>query len=330
MQEADIRPAEMFKESLRLDQVDIARVLAHRSQFVRVSCPACDSALSEPAFEKSGFLYERCGECRTLYVNPRPSMEVLSEHYRNSLTIEYWNENIYPASEEVRRNNIFAPRARRVVEICKARDVGLGSLLDIGAGFGTFLEELQKLNLFEALYAVEPSSKLADTCRKKGLAVMEELAENLKIDAPVDVITNFELIEHLFEPLAFLKHCHRLLKPGGLMILTTPNILGFDLLVLGALSDNIGAPNHINYFNPLALKILMQSAGFTVLETLTPGELDVDIVKNKIKSGEFDVSTSPFLKEVLVERGDSLGGAFQKFLADNLLSSHMWVVAQRI
>lgn len=73
----------------------------------------------------------------------------------------------------------------------------------------------------------------------------------------------------------------------------------------------------------------MDRAGFSVLEVLTPGELDVDIVRNKIKAGEFDVSSNPFLQEVLVERGDILKGAFQKFLADNQLSSHMSVVAQR-
>ena len=282
-----------------------------------------------PAFEKAGFAYEHCTRCRMLYVNPRPTLEMLLEHYQNSLTIEYWNENIYPASEAVRRKSIFAPRAERVVEICKDKGSSFGLLLDVGAGFGTFLEELQKLQAFDQLHAVEPSSKLADSCRRKGLSVIEELAENVHIDAPADVITNFELIEHLFEPFAFLEHCYRLLKPGGLMILTTPNILGFDLLVLRALSDNIGAPNHINYFHPQALRILMDRAGFSVLEVLTPGELDVDIVRNKIKAGEFDVSSNPFLQEVLVERGDILKGAFQKFLADNQLSSHRSVVAQR-
>lgn len=44
MQEADIRPAQMFKESLRLDKEDVTRVLAHKTNFVRVACPACESA----------------------------------------------------------------------------------------------------------------------------------------------------------------------------------------------------------------------------------------------------------------------------------------------
>ena len=99
-----------------------------------------------------------------LYVNPRPTLEMLLEHYQNSLTIEYWNENIYPASEAVRRKSIFAPRAERVVEICKDKGSSFGLLLDVGAGFGTFLEELQNLQAFDQLHAVKLTSKLADSC----------------------------------------------------------------------------------------------------------------------------------------------------------------------
>jgi 2-polyprenyl-3-methyl-5-hydroxy-6-metoxy-1,4-benzoquinol methylase len=254
---------------------------------------------------------------------------MLTEHYQNSLTIEYWNENIYPVSEEVRRQKIFAPRAARVLELCQSFGVGNDLLIDLGAGFGTFLEELEKLGHFEETIAVEPSSKLAESCRLKNLTVQEELAENLELESLADVITNFELVEHLYCPMDFLKHCSRLLKPGGLLILTTPNALGFDLLVLGPHSDNIGAPNHINYFNPRSLATLLNRAGFDVIETLTPGELDVDIVQNKIEANAFSLLDQPFLHEVLVENGAALKQAFQSFLADNKLSSHLWVVAKK-
>lgn len=330
MKETDIRPADLIELSKKLYAEDIRKILVAKNDFVRVDCPACESAHSHFAFEKSGFSYERCVDCRTLYVSPRPTMEMLGEHYQTSLMYDYWSENIYPVSEDVRRKSIFAPRALRAVELCKQHGLNGGLILDIGAGFGTFLQEVDRIGFFEKCLAVEPTPKLAEACRKKGLLVQEELAENLKLESPADVITNFELIEHLFRPVEFLEQCHRLLKPGGLLLLTTPNILGFDLLVLGAASDNIAAPNHINYFHPGSLRIIMKRAGFEVIETLTPGELDVDIVQNKIRAGEFQVTDQPFLQEILVERGDSIKREFQRFLAENQMSSHLWVVARRI
>jgi hypothetical protein len=66
-----------------------------------------------------------------------------------------------------------------------------------------------------------------------------------------------------------------------------------------------------------------------VLEVLTPGELDAQLVRRKVLSGEYDVSGSPFLRRVLVDEWDRLSDPFQDFLAANLLSSHMWLVARK-
>ena len=62
----------------------------------------------------------------------------------------------------------------------------------------------------------------------------------------------------------------------------------------------------------------------------TPGKLDADIVHGKVESGDFDLDGQPFLSEVLVNRWDELGAPFQQFLAENRLSSHLWVIAKKI
>jgi hypothetical protein len=74
----------------------------------------------------------------------------------------------------------------------------------------------------------------------------------------------------------------------------------------------------------------MKSSGFDVLEILTPGKLDVDIVQNKLRSGELDLTAQPFLHEILVKRAEELAAPFQQFLAQNHLSSHLWVVARKV
>jgi hypothetical protein len=152
-----------------------------------------------------------------------------------------------------------------------------------------------------------------------------------KVDlSRVDVITCFELIEHLYAPEDLLVRCHQLLGEDGLLVLTLPNIKGFDLLVLGHLSDNILAPQHLNYFHPKSISFLLRRLNFEVLELSTPGQLDAELVRKKILAGDFDSSNSPFLQHILVDRWEDIGSAFQEFLAGNGLSSHLWAVARKV
>jgi hypothetical protein len=66
-----------------------------------------------------------------------------------------------------------------------------------------------------------------------------------------------------------------------------------------------------------------------VLEVQTPGKLDAELVRKKALSGEFDLSNQPFLNRVLIESWEECGDAFQSFLVDNKMSSHMWLVARK-
>ena len=88
-------------------------------------------------------------------------------------------------------------------------------------------------------------------------------------------------------------------------------------------------PEHVNLFNPESLRLLVESCGFRPLEVTTPGRLDAEFVHDAIAAGTFDVSGDPFLRRVLVDEWERLGWPFQRFLAENNLSSHMWLAARR-
>ena len=288
MKEENIRPEELMLENKRLHDEDMYQLLKHSSEFIEVPCPACESFNYKLSFTKEGFDFVICSQCETLYISPRPTLKLLTQFYANSKSISHWNEKIFPASEGSRRINIFTPRAERVVELCENHGAKTKVLLDVGAGYGTFCEEIVKLKRFDKVIAVEPAHDLAETCRHKKLDVIEAPIEEVNLDE-ISVITNFELLEHLFWPRDFLHACHRALPEGGLLILTTPNIKGFDLLVLGGLSDNIGGPNHLNYFHPESLGHLLQRCGFEVIEVVTPGKLDAELVRKKIIDGRLSV-----------------------------------------
>src|SRR4051812_7013038 len=218
-----LRPRELMDEQARRYAADVAWLLERRDRFVVVPCPVCGAWEHEVAGRKYDLDYLDCSSCRTVYMSPRPEPSLLAEFYASSTNYEYWNEVIFPASEDARREKLFKPRAERVAEIVKRHGTRTGTIVDVGAGFGTFCEEVVKLGVFDRVIALEPEPHLAETCRLKGLEVIESPVEDAELDS-VDVVTSFEVIEHLFSPREFVSRCADVVSPGGLFVVTCPNV----------------------------------------------------------------------------------------------------------
>lgn len=327
MKEADIRPENLVAENLRLYYEDIMAMMIGREGFVEVPCPVGCVNAPIPEFVKDGFEHVRCATCDTLYISPRPTFDMLMDYYRTARSIKHWNDVIFPATEEARRRDIFNPRAQDILNICYNYKLKNNELLvDVGAGFGTFCLEINRSRRhFKRVVAVEPSPELAESCRSKGLEVLEGAIEAVDLEA-ASVITAFELVEHLFCPRKFIEDCHRALVKDGLLILTTPNIKGFDLAMLGEKSTNVGGPNHLQFFHPESLVHLLEALGFEVIKWGTPGKLDAEIVLKQIVQEGFDAG--PFLGSMLKEVGPR--EAFQRFLVESRCSSHMMMVARKV
>lgn len=295
--ESRIRPDELMGEQARCLAADVRWLQSRRAEFVEVPCPACGDNRDGVHWRKRGLLYRLCPTCYTVYMSPRPSSELLDEFYRTSRNYEFWNREIFPASEQARREEICRPRAERIAALSDG-----DSLLDVGAGFGTFCEEAERF--FSDVVALEPEPHLAETCRSKGLCVVQLPVEKVRLTA--DVVTAFEVIEHLFDPRAFIRHCAELLPAGGLLVLTCPNVKSYEIEMLGPKSSSVDH-EHLNYFHPDSLTNLVESEGFTVVELTTPGKLDIDIIR---KAGiEPDLT--------------------QEDLIQQRRSTHMWMAARR-
>ena len=278
---------------------------------------------------KNNLTYASCNECATIYMTPRPPPAVLDWFYKDSKNYSFWNDVAFPASETVRRQKIFVPRVNQVIEIAERQNLNMGSVLEVGAGFGTFCVELISRNIFKKVVGVEPTPKLAATCRSRGIEVIEKPIEYIDVEGDgFDLVVNFEVIEHLFSPRAFVEAMAKLLRPGGLMVLTCPNGLGFDVQTLGPASDTVDH-EHLNYFNPTSLSGLLARCGLETIESSTPGKLDADLVREKVLAGKADLSREPFLKRILIDEWNELGEKFQHFLIDAGLSSNMWLVARK-
>jgi 2-polyprenyl-3-methyl-5-hydroxy-6-metoxy-1,4-benzoquinol methylase len=309
---------------------DVARLRRRRCDFVEVACPACAADKAEPALEKHGFDWVRCTPCGTLYMNPRPSELLLAEYYATSENYQYWAANIYPASEAARRDKIHKPWLERVLGYCTRFDVPRGTLVEVGAGFGTFASVATESGAFGRVVAIEPTPALAAACRARGVDVVEKRIEEVGPEVErADVLCSFEVIEHLYDPARFIERCAALVRPGGLLVLSCPNAEGFEIATLGAVSWAVDVV-HLNLFNPGSLRHLVSCHGFEPVDLSTPGRLDAEFVRDAARRGEVDLSAQPFLRRVLLDEWDQLGWPFQQFLAERGLSAHMWLAARRV
>ena len=108
--------------------------------------------------------------------------------------------------------------------------------------------------------------------------------------------------------------------------MSTLCIDGFDLSILGEHSAQISPPHHINFLSVDGFEQLFERAGLISTDITTPGKLDVDIVRNFIKSNPGQIKRDKFIDSILND--DKKANAFQLFLADNQLSSHVWVLGK--
>ena len=325
--EDEIRPDALAAGQEAAYARDLARLRKRVSEFVETRCPACGQARYSPAFEKYSFAFRSCSDCETIYMSPRPPPAVMADYYANSENYAYYATHIFPASEDSRREKIHKPWLKRILDYCERYSVPRGALLEVGPGFGTFAEVAAKSGAFRRVVAVEPTPEMAAACRARGVEVVESRVEDAaRSVGHVDVVVSFEVIEHLFDPAVFLEHCAAILPRGGLLVLSCPNGLGFDVAMLGAGSLAVDS-EHVNLFNPRSLALLAERCGFEVLEVTTPGRLDAELVRDVALAG--GVELDPFLQRVLVGEWDRLGWPFQQFLAANALSSHMWLAARR-
>lgn len=326
MKEKEIRNPEIHKKYLELVRSDSQKLFRDKSLFTHFSCPACGKDEFTMIFVKENFNYVQCSFCETIYNDPRPPYSDIQKLYKNSESTKYWVEKFFTPFKEARREKIFKPRAEYIAN--KFPYLHSGFVGDVGAGFGIFLDELRKIWTKANLVAIEPSDDMASICSAINLKVVQCMVEEINSnDFSFDLLTSFELVEHLYDPLDFFKKINLLLKRGGYFYFTTLNGLGFDIQILWEKSRSISPPHHLNFFNPISIKILLERASFELIEVSTPGKLDWDIVESYTESERINIGR--FFQTLVKHGSDESKVKFQKWISENNFSSHLRVVAKK-
>ncbi len=138
--------------------------------------------------------------------------------------------------------------------------------LDVGCHTGRFLELTRALGMEVAGVELDPHA--AEAARAKGLDVFQGTLHDAKYpDASFDVVTLNHVFEHLPNPVEHLDEIHRILKPGGTLVLATPNPSSLLRKTFGEAWLHVDAPRHLHLYPPKVLARLAGDHGFAVKRT---------------------------------------------------------------
>ena len=231
---------------------------------VRRDCPACGGGTVQvPLWHKNGSQVFRCAGCglgAAAAPNFDPAACYTAEYFSSRTKGGYPD---YRASEPVLRAEF-----RRVVAFVR-RIVRSGRLLEIGAAYGFFLIEAAA---HYEVHGIEIAEAAAAFARRRGLDVRSggPTRQSLAAIGMVDVIVMLDVIEHLEDPGDVLSLCSQYLRPGGAIILTTPDFASPLARLSGRRWRNMTPPHHLWYFTADSLARLGAAAGLTIAEVTHP------------------------------------------------------------
>jgi 2-polyprenyl-3-methyl-5-hydroxy-6-metoxy-1,4-benzoquinol methylase len=241
-------------------------------------CGASDSTLvTVQHLFGEDFRVVRCARCRLMRTNPRPTPAWTAHFYDpryNAFAQTQGRDFFYAATD----NRI--PGYRRLLRFLQGRTRPGAKLLDVGCASGVFVKEAREHG-FDAWGCDYSDAAVAYGKIQYGLNLFHSSAEAVDAaDDSYDVVTMLHVIEHLPQPVAVLREMHRILKPGGILFLETPNYwahyliekrLPFLIRVYARLTKREGLPwvpfDHLYHWTPATLSQAMTQAGYGELAT---------------------------------------------------------------
>lgn len=328
--EFEIHPPELFKKYREIVKDELLNKYLKKWSLFDTNCPACNSKKKKNVFIKFGMNYFECENCKSLFVSPRPSEEQISEYFRSSKAMSFWKEHFYKETTPDRVRIMFGPRAVWIADLTEKYFEKPKQLIDVKSKSGEFIKEIHKLNLFQKKVLLDPLIDMDKSPMSNNeLQIINESIETASKGLICgDAITAFEVIDRVSNPEQFLIQAKSMLKDKGLLFLTTSTISGFDLQILWNQSKNIFPPDHMNLFSIEGITELINKCGFEIIEMSTPGQLDVEIVKNEMKNNP-NLQLPRFISYLIEKRDDDSHRAFQDYLQRFELSSHLRIAAQK-
>ncbi len=191
-----------------------------------------------------------CKDCKTIFTNPRENLDKFMEGYEAVEDPDYLKTKKY-------RMHLIKKHVKKLKTHRKK-----GTLLDVGCFCGFFIEAASK-NGFKVA-GLDPSRWATSYVKKKGFPIYGKTLSDIK-NKKFDIVTMWDVIEHVPDPMSEILLAKKILNKDGLLILGTPNISNFLVRILGD-RHPFFVRMHITLFTPENLSLLLEKAGFKIVE----------------------------------------------------------------
>ena len=224
----------------------------------------CGSGESSPFFKRVDrftgrtFQFVSCQDCGLIYLDPRPTQSELPEYYPQDYEAYYLTESNTHSAEQWHQQRALNMQLDFVQKMAP----GGVRLLDVGCATGNFMRTARDHGWeVTGVELIEPAARVAR--EHYGLDVRSGSVETADLpEAYFDVITLWDVLEHLPSPQKALKSIHQLLEPGGVVVFSIPNLVSFDRYLFGKHWIGWDAPRHFNMFTEATVKQLFEQTGF--------------------------------------------------------------------
>jgi len=226
-------------------------------------CIICKSAdIKQIRIKKIDHTGYQCGACSFVFLWPQPNLKEIADIYKEPY---YKSWGVFTGEEKPETARLKRGTSDRYLKRVMLYRKS-GKLLDIGSAFG-YLMEVAGGHGFD-VYGVELSHFSSTIAKKKfGSKVFEGKLEDSRFpNAHFDVITMFDLIEHIPQPLEFMREVRRIIKPGGFIAITTPDTGSLSHKLLGYGGWFHFKFEHLGYFNGKSIEQLARCTGFALVE----------------------------------------------------------------
>ena len=234
-----------------------------------IPCLLCGSSRRAVMHEQKPFQIVRCADCSFVYTLPRLSPDALKKMYQ----VDYWKSDAakdFGYTDYVADEPLYLKTFELRADLVEKHRKPPARLLDVGCAAGFALTALRARGF--DVHGVELSAEMAALARKRlGANVACDvihcgvLEEGL-FGGKFDVITMFDVVEHIEDPVAFLATARRMLNPGGVIVFETQNVASWFAKLMGVKWQHYKFQEHLYHFDPKTVRVLLAKAGLELVE----------------------------------------------------------------
>lgn len=221
-----------------------------------------------------------CRECQFFFLSPRPTEAAMRalysrDHYYAGDPEGGYDD--YAAQEDPLRRTF-----RRLLQTLHKRKLTGGRLLEVGCGYGYLLDEARPY--FAYRVGTDFSQKAVQQATRFADRVVQGDTDTLPKTELFDTVISNHVIEHVYDPVGFLRKLREQLTAKGTLVISTPDMGAFWRLLMGRHWPSFKLPEHVLYFDRPHLAAAMSAAGLRVIDTIPyPHAFPIPLIAAKLK-----------------------------------------------